>query len=133
MDLCFLRIPVGKRPNFTKQQSRGLFPGAQVTRGRDWKWGDQDGGSGNVGKLTEITSWNEVERAAANVMWNLHSRNTYRTGHMGEVRFDKCLRLGLETVILILHYRSFFTRIPHPELLSSLSRILFSFLFRILT
>ncbi|XP_073251415.1 E3 ubiquitin-protein ligase MIB2-like isoform X2 [Porites lutea] len=77
-------IPVGKRSNFTKQQSRGLFPGARVTRGRDWKWGHQDGG-GNVGQLTEITSWNGVERAGANVMWNLLSRNTYRTGHMGEV------------------------------------------------
>ncbi|CAH3156852.1 unnamed protein product [Porites lobata] len=78
-------IPVGKRPNFTKQQSRGLFPGARVTRGRDWKWGDQDGGGGHVGQLTEITSWNGVERAGANVMWSLLSRNTYRTGHMGEV------------------------------------------------
>lgn len=78
-------IPVGKRSNFTKQQSRGLFPGARVTRGRDWKWGDQDGGGSRVGQLTEITSWNGVERAGANVMWSLLSRNTYRTGHMGEV------------------------------------------------
>ncbi|CAH3156860.1 unnamed protein product, partial [Porites lobata] len=78
-------IPVGKRSNFTKQQSRGLFPGARVTRGRDWKWGDQDGGGSHVGQLTEITSWNGVERAGANVMWSLLSRNTYRTGHMGEV------------------------------------------------
>lgn len=87
MDIFFLlRIPVGKRSNFTKQQSRGLFPGARVTRGRDWKWGDQDGGSSHVGQLTEITSWNGVVRAGANVMWSLLSRNTYRTGHMGEVR-----------------------------------------------
>ena len=111
MDLCFLRIPVGKRPNFTKQQSRGLFPGARVTRGRDWKWGDQDGGSGHVGQLTEITSWNGVERAGANVMWSLLSRNTYRTGHMGEVRFGKCSGLGLETVIPIPFSRG--SRVPN--------------------
>ena len=86
-----LRIPVGKRSNFTKRQSRGLFPGARVTRGRDWKWGDQDGGGGHVGQLTEITSWNGVERAGANVMWSLLSRNTYRTGHMGQVRFGKLM------------------------------------------
>ena len=32
-----------------------------------------------------------MERAGANVMWSLLSRNTYRTGHMGEVRFGKLM------------------------------------------
>ena len=49
-----------------------------------------------------------MERAGANVMWSLLSRNTYRTGHMGEVRFGKLMpSTGLEAVIQILHSRTF--------------------------
>ena len=58
-----------------------------MTRGRDWKWGEQDGGSGRIGAIQEITAWSGVERSGAKVVWNLLSKNTYRTGHMGEVGF----------------------------------------------
>ena len=85
MCLFPFRVPVGKRINCTKVQSKGLFPGAKVTRGRDWKWGEQDGGSGRVGTLTEITAWNSMERSGAKVTWNLFSQNTYRAGYQGSV------------------------------------------------
>ena len=51
---------------------------------KDWKWGEQDGGSGQIGILTKRTAWNGVERAGAKIMWK-HSRNTCRTGYMGSV------------------------------------------------
>ena len=37
--------------------ARGLFEGARVVRGRDWKWGDQDGGEGREGTVVEIAGW----------------------------------------------------------------------------
>ena len=82
-------IPVGKRANCTKVQSKGFFPGARVTRGRDWKWGEQDGGSGRVGALTEIIAWYGTNRAGANVTWDPLSENTYRIGYMGSVGFTE--------------------------------------------
>ncbi|KAL9962406.1 hypothetical protein ACROYT_G031507 [Oculina patagonica] len=83
-------IPVGKRTNFTKKQSKGFFAGAKVSRGRDWKWGDQDGGNGRVGTLAEITAWSGLERSGAKVIWNLLRNNTYRTGYQGSVDL-KCI------------------------------------------
>jgi len=56
-----------------------------VARGRDWKWGDQDGGNGRVGTLSEITAWSELQRSGAKVIWNLLRSNTYRTGYQGSV------------------------------------------------
>ena len=58
-----------------------------MARGRDWIWEDQDGGSGVVGTLAEITAWNELQRSGAKVIWNLPGSNsTYRTGYQGSVR-----------------------------------------------
>ena len=82
----FSRIPACKRAGAVKVQSKGFFSGAKVTRGRDWKWDDQDGGSGRIGTLTEITAWSNVERAGAKVIWNILRNNTYRAGYQGSVR-----------------------------------------------
>ena len=35
----------------------GVFPGATVVRGEDWRWGDQDGGPGREGTVVEIDGW----------------------------------------------------------------------------
>ncbi|KAJ7393466.1 E3 ubiquitin-protein ligase mib1 [Desmophyllum pertusum] len=78
-------IPVGKRTNFVKLQSKGFFPGAKVSRGRDWNWGEQDGGNGRVGTLSEIIAWSGVERSGADVIWYMLRNNTYRTGYQGSV------------------------------------------------
>lgn len=88
------RVPVGKRANCTKVKSKGFFPGAKVTRGKDWKWVDQDGGNGCVGTLTAITSWNNTARSGANVTWG-RNKNTYRTGYMGTVSVWFGLSLSL--------------------------------------
>ena len=81
-------MPVGKRPKAVKVQAKGFFPGAKVSRGRDWKWADQDGGNGRVGTLAEITAWSGVERSGAKVIWNILRNNTYRVGYQGLVRLD---------------------------------------------
>ena len=78
-------MPVGKRADCTRIKSKGFFPGAKVTRGKDWQWADQDGG--NVGTLTAITPWNDTPRSGANVMWHILRKNNYRTGYLGKVSF----------------------------------------------
>ena len=83
--MFFQRIPVGKRSDSVKLQSKGFFPGARVSRGRDWKWGDQDGGNGHVGTLSEVTAWSGLDRSGAKVVWNLLRSNTYRIGYQGSV------------------------------------------------
>ena len=39
--LC--RVRVSSRCEGDRLAVRGIFSGAQVTRGADWRWGDQDG------------------------------------------------------------------------------------------
>ncbi|XP_015747588.1 PREDICTED: E3 ubiquitin-protein ligase MIB1-like [Acropora digitifera] len=75
-------VPVGKRADCTRIKSKGFFPGAKVTRGKDWQWADQDGG--NIGTLTAITPWNDTPRSGANVAWNILRKNNYRTGYLGK-------------------------------------------------
>ena len=87
-------MPVGKRSDVVKVQSKGLFPGAKVSRGRDWKWADQDGGNGEIGTLTEITAWSGVERSGAKVMWNTLGNKTYRVGYQGSVRLDVIIKIN---------------------------------------
>ncbi|GFR51846.1 hypothetical protein Agub_g14313 [Astrephomene gubernaculifera] len=53
--------------------------GMIVTRGDDWKWGDQDGGEGKKGKITQVKSdnWARVEWEESK------SSNNYRIGADG--------------------------------------------------
>lgn len=118
---CSPRVPVGKRSNCTKVQSKGFFPGAKVTRGRDWKWGEQDGGNGRVGILTEICAWSGIERAGAKVTWNVLSKNTYRTGHMGSVGITEVYIIiflkWCSLVVLVIHAGGLFRIRFKPEIL----------------
>ena len=43
MDLC--RVPVPARSGGRRVKAKGFFKGAVVSRGKDWSWDDQDGGS----------------------------------------------------------------------------------------
>ena len=88
----FVRMLVGKRSDAVKVQSKGLFPGAKVSRGRDWA--DQDGGNGEIGTLTEITAWSGVERSGAKVMWNTLGNKTHRVGYQGSVRLHVIIKIN---------------------------------------
>lgn len=69
---------------------RGIFPGARVVRGVDWQWEDQDGGNGRRGKVNEIQDWSAASpRSAAYVIWDNGSKNLYRVGFEGMVRFPE--------------------------------------------
>ena len=49
--------------------------GAKVVRGRDWKYGEQDGGEGNVGSILQ-----ELENDRVRVLWENGHKNMYRIG-----------------------------------------------------
>jgi hypothetical protein len=51
----------------------GIAVGRRVARGKDWKWGDQDGGAGKLGrvKVVQADGW-------ASVKWDNGRSNNYR-------------------------------------------------------
>jgi len=87
--MCFCivkRVYVGRRHGKSKVEAKGIFHGAQVMRGPDWDWGNQDGGEQSVGQVLEVRGWEtESFRSVACVMWKPTSTNVYRVGHKGKV------------------------------------------------
>ncbi|KAF2368488.1 Ankyrin repeat-containing domain [Trinorchestia longiramus] len=80
-------VDVPPRKNSTKVPLQGIFVGAKVVRGPDWDWGNQDGGVGEIGRVTEIRGWDgESSRSVASVVWGSSGvNNVYRLGHKGKV------------------------------------------------
>ena len=70
-----------------KVEAKGFFPGAMVVRGLCWEWEDQDGGDGQIGKVTEIQEFHsKYRRNVARVQWLGNGvSNVYRIGHNGKV------------------------------------------------
>ena len=54
--------------------------GLRVVRGPDWNWGEQDGGEGRQGKVTEIDTEDE---GWATVLWDAGKECNYRIGAQG--------------------------------------------------
>ena len=55
----------------------------RVTRGPDWRWGNQDGGSGSRGTVVAIKPWlgePSNQRYGVRVVWEAGGGNTYRWG-----------------------------------------------------
>lgn len=66
---------------------RGLYPGAKISRGPDWIYGEQDSGEKKTGKIIEIQDWSKTHpRSAAYVVWDNNRENLYRVGIDGMVR-----------------------------------------------
>ena len=59
--------------------SMSLNVGDRVRRGPDWKWGDQDGGAGNAGTITEAANAN----GWVGVKWDKGGSDKYRTQKAG--------------------------------------------------
>lgn len=55
----------------------GVQVGCRVIRGPDWKWGNQDGGGGNIGRVYHVGG------GIAKVRWPNGNTNTYRDGAEG--------------------------------------------------
>ena len=89
----FCSVPVGGRFGSTKLEVRGIFKGANVARGPDWEYKNQDGGSECEGVVIEITDWdNDSKRDAARVSWQRGQReNVYRIGREGKVERVSCI------------------------------------------
>ena len=86
-------ITVGKRRGAKRLQAKGIFPGAKVERGFDWKYGDQDGGEGGEGMVKKITNWKNVQRGAAIVSWDGARKGSYRLGFNGKVSDEAKFKL----------------------------------------
>ncbi|KAK7473309.1 hypothetical protein BaRGS_00035441 [Batillaria attramentaria] len=70
-----------------KIRTVGMFSGAKVKRGRDWMWGEQDGGAGLEG---EVKGYENVapdsSRNLVRVQWSRGGPpNSYRVGFQGQV------------------------------------------------
>ena len=59
------RTKVQCRYTSRRVPARGVFPGATVVRGRDWRWSDQDGGPGKEGTVLEISGWHNESSVSA--------------------------------------------------------------------
>lgn len=57
----------------------GIQVGCRVIRGPNWKWGNQDGGAGNIGRVFA------VRNGVVEVRWPNGHTNTYRHGAEGAV------------------------------------------------
>jgi len=67
-----------------------VLAGMRVVRGRDWKWGEQDGGPGNWGTVTDVKNWNGKPNSGVCVTWDVHQgKNVYRFN--AEDKFDLAL------------------------------------------
>lgn len=76
-----------KRSISLRIRAMGIFPGAEVTRGKDWIWGDQDGGPGSIGQVLgfENVAPNS-SRNLVRVKWSgAEIANSYRLGFEGHV------------------------------------------------
>ena len=57
----------------------------RVVRGPDWKYGDQDGGEGHVGTVTEVEEpTNDQGERSVVVQWDCGERSSYRCGQDGK-------------------------------------------------
>nr|XP_034323560.1 uncharacterized protein LOC105339595 isoform X2 [Crassostrea gigas] len=62
-----------------------IATGCNVTRGPDWVWNDQDGGTGNIGSVLHVGSDGIVL-----VQWENGRRGTYRFGNYGFFDLKLC-------------------------------------------
>nr|KAG5706448.1 hypothetical protein BaRGS_032841 [Batillaria attramentaria] len=79
---------VKKRKISVRIRAMGMFPGAKVTRGKDWSWRDQDGGEGSEGEMLEFFQLKDPQKGKRNlvrVAWPHGKKNVYRLGYEGHV------------------------------------------------
>nr|XP_022329688.1 uncharacterized protein LOC111128392 [Crassostrea virginica] len=75
------------------RQNHTIAVGCLVQRGPDWKWGDQDGGDGNIGTVYRLKTPTEIY-----VRWPNGNKSNYRYGykHCYDVKlcdpFDPCVK-----------------------------------------
>ncbi|CAL1544052.1 unnamed protein product [Lymnaea stagnalis] len=73
-------LPLRCNSQNDKRLAQGIFKGAIVSRGQDWRNGNQDGGAGKTGQVVDITKWGDVF-----VRWMSGNVYPYRLGANGKV------------------------------------------------
>lgn len=75
-----------------------LSVGMIVKRSIDWKWEEQDGGSGKFGEVVSIKNWKNEAGKGVRVKWYYGNEkpNTYRYGGEG------CYDVELYIIIIII-------------------------------
>ncbi len=70
-----------------KCTSLGIFQGARVVRGADWRWANQDGEDGNIGTVRGYDYQNKLsfDRTWVKVEWPSGVSCNYRCGENGKV------------------------------------------------
>lgn len=77
-------IDLPPRLTFRKCELKGIFKDAEVVRGVDWEWKNQDGGQGKLGIVLDIKGWRQKSaRSTAYVQWLHGNTELYRLGHKG--------------------------------------------------
>ena len=75
----------------------GIFPGATVERGPDWRFDNQDGGPGGRGVVRAVHDWtgtgSSTARSVVSVVWANKVDNMYCRGHKGQVHLQ-CVSPG---------------------------------------
>ncbi|XP_041370015.1 E3 ubiquitin-protein ligase MIB2-like isoform X2 [Gigantopelta aegis] len=95
------RVPA--RDTSKKIRTRGLFPGAVVTRGTHWDQGHKDGGPGKEGTVVVVLSFDSTtHKSAVSVAWESGETTTCRVGHQGQVDVQ-CVREALGPDIYAEH------------------------------
>ncbi|XP_076451719.1 E3 ubiquitin-protein ligase MIB2-like isoform X2 [Babylonia areolata] len=74
-----------KRKSSVKIRTIGLHPGAKVVRGKDWEWGDQDGGRESEGEVQGRDDAPGALRSMVHVRWANGETFSYRLGKGGKV------------------------------------------------
>ncbi|XP_067658955.1 E3 ubiquitin-protein ligase MIB2-like isoform X2 [Haliotis asinina] len=79
-------VPVGKRNQCMKARAMGIFPGATVVRGKDWRFDNQDGGPGSKGHVTSLSTPTTLSaRSVVEVAWATGHTNSHHLGYKGLV------------------------------------------------
>ncbi|CAL1544065.1 unnamed protein product [Lymnaea stagnalis] len=73
-----------------KLKACGIFTGAKVCPGVDWRRDDQDIGEGDQGEVTKVSEWGKYFKAEITVRWSSGSIYTHRLGAEGKVDL-KCV------------------------------------------
>lgn len=81
------KVLLPPRRDSAKTRACGMFPGASVVRGADWRYGEQDGNSSvRTGKVQAVADWGVGgSRDAVEVVWDTGPARLYRIGRDGKV------------------------------------------------
>ncbi|CAL1535859.1 unnamed protein product [Lymnaea stagnalis] len=86
-----VKVPKRSESSSQKHQALGIFSGSVVCRGKDWSWGDKDGGLGGRGMVIGLEDCGPYYRTKVAVLWASGECAYHRLGFRGAVDL-KCVK-----------------------------------------